>query len=259
MDRSFLSRPEVIAASRHFVCVRLATYENKEEAALLKAFDVTRSGELENTVFCVLSSDGKRRLTRAGRSTRRLFDDAQRMGEDLERIARANTGVKQPEGSPALPKVAGVRLAVNVAACDNQPLVVLHCPKKADLPSLEARVAALAWSKAFLGRFLYATTSDAKDLKEVSGVPARGGLLVIQSSRYGERGQVLAHAGPSASAEELEAALRQGVRRFEAVEKTFRQHVREGQQQGVFWETVVPVTDPMELRARERGRKAGRP
>ena len=70
MDRSFLSQPEVIAASRHFVCVRLTTYEDKEEGEFLKSFHVTRSGELENTVAALLAPDGKRQLARASRSFR---------------------------------------------------------------------------------------------------------------------------------------------------------------------------------------------
>ena len=65
MDRSFLSKPEVIAASRAFVCVRLTTYEDKEEGEFLTTFRVTCSGELENTVFTILSSDGKKQLARA--------------------------------------------------------------------------------------------------------------------------------------------------------------------------------------------------
>ena len=42
MDRSFLSRPEVIAASEAFVCVRLTSYENADEMAFLKDMFVGR-------------------------------------------------------------------------------------------------------------------------------------------------------------------------------------------------------------------------
>ena len=43
MDRSYLSQPEVVAASRDFVCVRLMTYESRVEGDFLTAFNVTRS------------------------------------------------------------------------------------------------------------------------------------------------------------------------------------------------------------------------
>src|SRR5262249_26306887 len=128
MDRSFLSQPDVVAASRSFVCVRLATYEDEQEGVFLKAFHVTRSGELENTVFTILSPDGKRQLARASRGANQTFGDAARMARTMQRIAgevAPKTSVKPPS---ELPKVANVRLAVNVSACDNQPLVLVIGP-----------------------------------------------------------------------------------------------------------------------------------
>ena len=49
MDRSFLSDAAVIASSRKFVCIRLATYESESEAKILKSIFLGRSGDLENT------------------------------------------------------------------------------------------------------------------------------------------------------------------------------------------------------------------
>ena len=60
MDGSFLSDADVVAASRKFVCIRLSTYEDAEEAEFLRSIYVGRSGDLENTVFAILSPDGKR-------------------------------------------------------------------------------------------------------------------------------------------------------------------------------------------------------
>jgi hypothetical protein len=73
MDKSFLSDPDVIAASRKFICIRLLSYENKEEAAFLKTFNVGRNGDVENTVFCILSPDAKQRLSRASRGTGQVY------------------------------------------------------------------------------------------------------------------------------------------------------------------------------------------
>ena len=84
MDRSFLSRPDVIAASREFVCVRLATYEDPLEARFVKGLVRTGSGELENTAFCLLS-DGKTKLSRAARGTERVYADAAAMAAELRR------------------------------------------------------------------------------------------------------------------------------------------------------------------------------
>src|SRR5438132_12014690 len=119
MDGSFLSQPDVIAASRGFVCVRLTTYENAEEAAFLKSFGVTRSGEVENTVVTILGPDGRQQLARASRSARGTFGDAQRMAQAMNRIAAGYTAAKA-DTPPPLPLVANVRLALDVSACDNQ-------------------------------------------------------------------------------------------------------------------------------------------
>ena len=251
MDRSFLSQPEVIAASRPFVCIRLTTYENKKEADLLKSIFVGRSGDVENTTFTILSPDGKQTLVRPGRSARHSFASAADMAAALNRITKQHE-VRKTEAEPALPKVPSVRLALDVAACDNQPLVVLAARAAETLGPLEGRVRTLAWSSDFLGQAVYATTTDLADLKSIDEVPAGGGLLVIQPDRFGLKGRVLAHAAVDAAATELARTLQAGIAQHRRVDKTFENHVREGHRLGVFWETLIPVTDPMEKRAREQ-------
>src|SRR5271156_4216622 len=107
MDRSFLSKPAVIAASRQFVNIRLTTYENATEAKFLKTICPTGSGQLENTVFAILAPDGKRQLTRASRSPREAFDDAADMARAMNRIA-AWYRPKNAGSVPDLPTVANV-------------------------------------------------------------------------------------------------------------------------------------------------------
>jgi hypothetical protein len=256
MDRSFLSQPEVVAASRRLVCVRLTTYENKEEGAFLKAFDVTRSGELENTVFTILSPDGKRQLARAARSARRTFGDARELADTMNRLARAYPAkASAAAGVPELPRVANVRLAVNVAACDSRPLVVLFGKDARVRQELEERLRPLAWGVRFLGRFVYVVSAEAGELARIEGERAEAGVLVVQPDRFGLKGKVLSQVGAAGTREQLVQCLEQGAALHRSAEKSFRNHVREGQRQGVFWETVIPVTDPMEQRARERGRR----
>jgi hypothetical protein len=257
MDRSFLSQPEVIAASRRLVCVRLTTYESQEEAEFLKSLLHTRSGEVENTVFTILSPDGKRQLARAARSAR-SFGDAARLAETMNRIAGEYAARPAAGGpTPPLPQVATVRLAVNVAACDNQPLVVLLGSDAAARQQLADRLRPLAWSEPFLGRFVYATAADVKDLAVIPDVRATAGVLVVQPDLFGTQGTVLHQVGPDASREELVQCLQDGLARHQRADKSFGSHVREGHQKGVFWETAIPVTDPMERNARERGRRKG--
>ncbi len=254
MDRSFLSQPAVVAASRAFVCIRLATYENKEEGALLQTLVPIGSGELENTAFAILSPDGRRLLTRAARSARETFGDAGRMAAAMNRIAARYPARASDTGSAALPEVANVRLALDVAACDGRPLVVLIDPDATGLQRLRGRLGALAWKEWFLGRFIYAAASSDKDLASIKGTKPAAGVIVVQPDRFGLAGAVLTRAAAESPPGNLERCLREGLSRHRASARSFRDHVRAGHEQGVFWETLLPVTDPMEQQARERGR-----
>jgi hypothetical protein len=257
MDRSFLSKPEVIAAARQFVCIRLATYEDKSEGELLQLLCPTRSGQLENTVFTLLSSDGKRELARTSRSANHTFGDAATMVAAMNRVARDNPSRKDPAGLPELPLVANVRLAINVASADNLPLLIVFAPESAPRRQMQERLRPLAWGERFVGRFTCAVATDATELTPIEGARATPGILLVQPDRFGQKAQALRQLPADASADELAKGLEEGVKAYQKTIKVFASHVREGHRQGVFWETVLPVTDPMERQARERGRNSG--
>ncbi len=256
MDRSFLSQPRVIAAARQFVAVRLATYENAAEGRLLQALAPTGSGRLENTVFTILSPDGTRELARGTRSARETFGNADRMADTMNRIARWYPTRPTAEATPDLPTVANVRLAVNMAACDHQPLVILYDADARARRALRDRLRPLAWGEAVRGRFLYVEAASTRDLAMVAGARAPG-MLIVQPDRFGQKGTVLVSVPPDADARALAQGLRDGAARHQPDTESFRQHVRDGHEEGVFWETIIPVTDPMERQARERGRRSG--
>jgi hypothetical protein len=247
MDRSFLSRPAVIDASRAYVCVRLATYEDEKEAEFLKGLVKTRSGELENSSFAILDSDGKKKLTRSGRGPRRLYADADELAQDLDRLAKPFAEKATPA---ALPVVANVRLALDIAAADNLPLVILVREGKA----LRDSVASLAWGKEFVGRFTFVVADSDKDLGRVSGTKPKAGLLVVEPDQFGLAGKVLAQASAEASPAEVRVALRKGVESFARKPVADRSHIRQGREANVFWKTPIPVTDPEEAQARRKGR-----
>src|SRR5262245_57926814 len=119
MDRSYLSRPEVIAASRAFVCIRLTTYEDEAETKFLRTVFAGRSGDVENTTFTILSPDGQEKLVRASRSTRQVFADAAEMARTMTTIAgRYNASAGEADKISALPITVDVRLGLDVAASD---------------------------------------------------------------------------------------------------------------------------------------------
>jgi hypothetical protein len=256
MDRSFLSHPAVVAASRAFVCVRLLSYENKEEMAFLKSFGAGKSGEAENTVFCMMAPDGKRLLTNATRGPR---GSATQLAETMTRLAKDHPAKASAVQRPELPLVANVRLALNVAACDQQPLVVIQGGDDATRAKLIATLSTLAWSDEFVGKFVYVVADSRKELDAISGVAAESAVFVIDPDIFGVKGKVLHQIDATAPARKAPELLKTGLARFQRDERNFWQHVKQGQSLGVFWQTQTPVTDPMELRAREKGRKKTTP
>jgi hypothetical protein len=251
MDSTFLSHPAVVTASRQFVCARLATYENPLENQFLKTLVRTGSGELENTVFAIFAPDAKDALVRSGRGPERLFRDGPDMAAKMTGYATkypAKAGV----AAPPLPTVESVSLGVVVAAADNLPLAVLVAPAGSDRAAFEATLATLAWSPEFLGRVTYAVATKADDLKAIPGAKFEPGVIVVQPEKFGRDASVLATAGGKA---EWGHALRDATAKFRRDEKNQRNHLRAGAEAGVFYEPKTPVTDPMELRARERMKK----
>ena len=254
MDGSFLSDASVVSASRSFVCIRLATYEDEQEAAFMKSLYLGRSGQLENTTFAILSPDGKRKLTAAGRGPMHAYRGSSSLAAGMQRIARQHTRANAAALSDSqLPMMKNLDLALNVAAADGLPLIVTVADDKEQHGQLSAKLIPLAWSEAFAGQFIYAAVFDGTELKPVTGAKGSGNL-VVDPGPFGLSGKVLARFGADASREKMTAALQHVVANFPRTDKDHSSHVRLGLQLGIDWESVIPETDPMSLRAKERVR-----
>ena len=244
MDRSFLSVPAVVEASRDFVCVRLLTYESAEEGKFLESLLKTRSGLLENTVFTVLAPDGKTPLIPAGRSLRSAFPAApEQAANDLAAALKRIAGQQPAKGDATrqVPYVADLRRGINVAACELQPLVVI-VGAEASRKKIEEALAPLAWSRDYIGRFAYAAAGP-EALGAIEGAPRRTGLLVVQPDPYGIKAALLAST-EAVDAEGLKKALGEGLRKFAPASKETRTHIEEGRRRSIHWETAIPDTDP---------------
>lgn len=235
MDRSFLSRPEVIRASRKFVCIRLATYENAEEAKMLEKIFVGPSGALENTVFALLAPDGKTLLSAAGRGPHFAFASPAEMAAQMQGLATkyqaATTLV-----STQIPYVKGVRLAINVAACDRLPVLVLAGSNREQLERLEKAVRPLAWKQRLQGQVIFTSTSDPDEMRGLGGP----GIYLLDPEPFGRHGKILKRFTSS----DVAAGLPGAVTAYHRPVKVYQQHVSEGRQEGVYWQTAIPVTDP---------------
>ena len=69
---------------------------------------------------------------------------------------------EQAKPIAALPTLANLRLALNVAAADLRPLVVVRAEDAEKREALVAQVAALAWSPDLLGRAHYLVLGEAE-------------------------------------------------------------------------------------------------
>ena len=217
----------------------------------------SRSGKVENTTFSILSPDGKKSLVRAARSPDWSFRNASAMSTDMIRIADQFPGAKQlSESKPPLPLAADVRLGVNIAAGDNMPIAILYAENDAERSALVERVAKLSWQTEFIGRFCFAIAKDAADFKPLGDHKPTNGILIARPGTFGLTATAISQANIDATDEQLAEAMRKGADQFKPLsKKQFRNHVRAGVENSVYWETKLPVTDAMENRARQTTKK----
>ena len=253
MDRSFLSSREVVAASRKFVCIRLATYESKQEAEFMQTIFLGKGGVLANTVFCILSPDGKKKLVRSGRSPQFAFRSTSQMATEMNRLAKQYPlAEKNALTDTHLPTVRKVDLALNVAACDNRPLIVTVASGQQELDAINQKLLEKAWTEKFAGQFVYASTLKKLDLKPLAGAKDSSAILLVEPGEFGVSGKVVAQLDANATDVSIESALAKVVKDFQPYVKSHRQHIQLGHSLGFEWETVIPETDVDSIRARER-------
>jgi hypothetical protein len=155
-------------------------------------------------------------------------------------------------GKPStdLPKLDNVRLALDVAACDQHPLVVVFAVDPSMRQSLEHRQGPLAWKPELIGKLVYASTGEVADLSMVDAAKSEAGTIIVQPDRFGLKGKVLGRLAESQSDAEWQAGLLSALARFQKSDEDFMEHVHDGRLERVFWRTSVPVSDPHEQRAR---------
>jgi hypothetical protein len=276
MDGSFLSTRATVEASRPFVCIRLATYENQDEVDFMKRLYVSYTGEIANTMFALLSPDGETRLSEADRSPAQVFGGviqrrasqpgaaeqnkaaAARMVESMEVISLAYPGKKGAAGAPqALPYLGDLRMAVNVAACDNQPLVVVYAEKSAELAQLEKALQPIAWSKDVIGRALYVAVSDATEYaRYIKGKKPAAGYALVAPEPYGRHATPLLAIDAATKPDRVRKQLIAALALYNPPPKDFEKHEAEGLKAGIKWRPKTPITDRSR---RQRGRSRRQP
>jgi len=200
-----LSNTQLIKTSRDFVCIRTATYEDKQEAGFLKwAFLRSPAADLRNFGFCILSPDGKRQLRRSRRGPNYVYENSAAMAADLELIARQfSRKTTKSESDRAVPRMKSVRLGINVASCDGLPSVVVFGKSKREVDQMNLKLSGVIWDEALAGKFIYASTTKFADLKIVLGATLKTGILVVEPDIYGTKGRLIKMIDASVSEQDL--------------------------------------------------------
>ncbi len=253
MDRSFLSQPEVIAAAKKFVCIRLTSYEDETEKKFVSKLV---NGEPANTAFAVLTPDAERALRGRGpgRGPRDLYTDAADMAMGMDELAEKYPA-KKVEGTPGLPVTLNAKVGLAVAAGDLQPLVVVLADSAKRREELEAKVAELAWDKEFSGRLTYATAAATKDIPKVDKLTIKEGVLLLEPDVFGAGGKVVKEVAGDEVSKQLADAMRETLKAHVRTEKNRRTLATLGLKEGILYETGIPVSGKGEAADREQYKK----
>jgi hypothetical protein len=192
---------------------------------------------LQNTSFALLDPSGKK-ISRGSRSPSQTYGSAEKFAVALKELS--DSYAKKAKPIEALPTVRDLRLALNVAAADMRPLVVVRGKNAAEAKKLQELVASTAWSEEVIGTSHYVVLSEEVDYE---GLRPKLGVTVIQPDPYGLGGEVLSHVAPGKDAKKLGASVAKGIAKHSAESREHRDHVREARRKGITWESEIPVSD----------------
>lgn len=243
MDRSFLSDTKVVEAARDFVCIRIGTYEDKDEANFVKTRLMGGNGDLRNFGFALASPDFETILRRSERGPNFVYKNASDMAGELKRLAADYPVDAEAKKVPsALPQMKSVRLGVNVASCDGLPSLLIVGSDAADLNQMKYSLSKVIWDEDLAGRFICASTKNKENLSMIEGKLQRG-FLVVRPDEYGVKGTVIKALPGNLTGDQLKEELLAVSGNYNRISKTHGQHVRTGRRAGISWDAEVAVPD----------------
>ncbi len=212
------------------------------------------NGSFANTAFCLLSPDGKQRLSRSGRSPGMSFSNRgfRASAEELEEVTveamekvASKFKTKGDIYTPIPQDFHSFRQALNVASGDQRLLLFVVAPPS-DQAAIRKTISTVVGMPEIVGRFhvdFIGNKVDDQWETSISGVKSKSepAIFIIQSDKFGQKGKVLKELPADASATEIKTALLAANKKFAQTEdrKVYRDHVREGRRKGVFFEGNV--------------------
>ena len=228
------SDPDVIKASRKFICVRIDSYESEENQKIVRSH---LGGRFENTAFCVIAPDGKERLTRSGRGPQHISRDF----DDIVAIADRYKSRGDILNSH-IPDFNSFALALNVSSAD-QKILLLIAGDEDEIVAAGKRIRSVVWNKNVMGRFNYDFESDSSSWTGPLSSKSKGsGFHLIRPGEFGLEGQIVMSLSLNASNSNLLNAMVVANRDYakSTKKKVYSSHVVEGRRQGKRIEMAVP-------------------
>jgi hypothetical protein len=237
------------------------------------------NGRFENTAFCLLSPDGKQRLSRSGRAPWMAFNTRRgphgRTGESEKVTVPAMENVAKkykPKGDVKTPVVQdfhSFRQALNVASGDQRLLLFVSAPED-DQKQIRKTLSPVMGDTRIVGRFhsdFLGKQGDEKWEEAISGVGSKtkSAIFVIQSGKFGQKGSVLEQLPIGANASEIKTALLNANMSFAKKEKrkVYSDHVAEGRRKRIYFEGGVEYGEDRDgdgkIDHRGGGRRPGGP
>ena len=152
------SDPEVIKSSREFICVRIESYESEANQEIVRSH---LGGRFENTAFCILSPDGKKRLTRSARGPKQISEDFSTIA-DIANSYRSKGKLIDSR----VPDFNSFELALNVSSAD-QKILILVVAAEEKMKAIQSKLGPVAWDQNVIGKFNYDFESEMQKWPEI--------------------------------------------------------------------------------------------
>lgn len=226
MESSLLSRPEIIEASKKFVRIRLNSFEDKDNAALMLSIGSRRAKMTNGSVnidFFLLDPTGKKVLLTKGDRAFGVFlkEEGGVTGilEEMVKVAKQYPG-KAPQAE-LVPWNKSLSGALVRAHADAEPLLLLIAEGSDPSKALEKVVSDRELLRRFRTGFFFVKLDLGSAEIAKYKLPKASGLLFLRPSRLGTEAVVMnTKADPNDLAKSMAAALDEFGKTFPKLSRT---------------------------------------
>ena len=208
------------------------------------------NGSFANTAFCIFDPQGKKRLSRTGRSPSSAMAARRRSrGTDESIVSQMNQiaakySAKGKSEDTILQEFHSFRQALNVASADQRLLILVNADDT-ERGEIEAQLKPVFADKEIVGKFHLHIANEKSDKnwsKAIKGDKSQPGIVVIHAGKFGLDGTTLTQLPATATAEDIKTAMLNSNKKFAKLEdrKSYGSHVQQGRRQNIYFENEIP-------------------